>query len=83
MDDERLIEERIHKLKKRGFTTEGVRESCQDCGQSAVRLYKTMGRGGGGRDIRWCLACGKIRSFRRISDQLVEDEKFDLDKFLE
>jgi hypothetical protein len=83
MDDEQLIEDRILRLKKRGFTTEGVRESCQDCGQSAQRIYKTMGRGSVGRDIRWCLACGKIRSWRRVAgDQLVEDTTFDLDKFL-
>jgi hypothetical protein len=83
MDEEQLIEARIAKLKKRGFSTQGTRESCQDCGVSAQRIYQARGRSVG-RDIRWCLACGKIRSWRRSAgDQLVEDVGFDLDKFLE
>jgi hypothetical protein len=83
MDDEQVIEARILKLQKRGFTTAGTRESCPDCGVSAQRIYTTRGRSVG-RDIRWCLACGKIRSWRRSAgDQLVEDTSFNLDKFLE
>jgi hypothetical protein len=83
MDEEQQIEARIQKLQKRGFITDGVRESCPDCGISAQRIYKILGRGIGGRDIRWCLACGRVRSWRRSSgDQLVEDVNFDLDKFL-
>jgi hypothetical protein len=78
------IEALQRKLKKRGFTTEGVRERCEDCGLSAQTIYKILGKGVGGRDIRWCMACHKIRSWRRTSDdQLVEDRSFDLAKFLE
>ena len=72
------------KLKKRGFTTDGVRERCDKCSQSAQTIYKILGSRVGGRDIRWCMACGDIRSWRRTSDdQLVEEAGFDLKKFLE
>jgi hypothetical protein len=76
------IEALMLRLKKRGFKTDGVREHCDKCSQSAQWIYKTLGRGGGGRDIRWCLACGVIRSWVRRDDQLVEDVGFDLEKFL-
>ncbi len=81
--DERAIEERMRKLKKRGFITDGVRELCPDCGQTGVWIYKILGTRMGGRDIRWCMACGKVRSWRRTSDdQLTEEAGFDIDKFL-
>jgi hypothetical protein len=81
--DERAIEARMLRLKKRGFITDGVRERCDKCGENGQWIYKILGSRIGGRDIRWCLACGVVRSWRRSSDdQLVEDEAFDLDKFL-
>ncbi len=75
--------EALHiKLKKRGFITDAVREYCDSCQERAQMIFKLMSRLGG-RDIRWCLACEKIRSWRRSSDdQLVEDVDFDLVKFL-
>jgi hypothetical protein len=80
--DQRAVDERMRKLKKRGFTTDGVRERCERCGQNGVWIYKINARVGG-RDIRWCLACHDVRSWRRSSDdQLFEDVGFDLDKFL-
>jgi hypothetical protein len=82
--DRREFEALQRKLKKRGFTTDGVRERCESCGQSAQTIYKILGSRVGGRDIRWCMACGNIRSWRRTSDdQLVEEVGFDLKKFLE
>jgi hypothetical protein len=81
--DERAIEERMRKLKKRGFVTDGVREHCDKCEVNGVWIYKILGSRVGGRDIRWCLNCGVVRSWRRFSDdQLVEDTSFDLDAFL-
>ncbi len=81
--DEQKIEELTRKLKKRGFITDGVREYCEACTQRAQWIYKLVSARQGGRDIRWCLACGVVRSWRRTSDdQLVEDTAFDLEKFL-
>jgi hypothetical protein len=81
--DQRAIEERMRRLKKRGFITDGVRERCEKCGENGVWIYKILGSRMGGRDIRWCLACADVRSWRRTSDDhLVEDVGFDLDKFL-
>ena len=73
----------MRRFKKRGFVTDGVRERCNDCEQNGVWIYKILGSRVGGRDIRWCLACGKVRSWRRYADDnLVEDTNFDLDEFL-
>jgi hypothetical protein len=81
--EDREIEELQRKLKKRGFITDGVRELCDACGVRGQWIYKIMSRVGG-RDIRWCLACGNIRSWRRTADdKLVEEVGFDLVKFLE
>ncbi len=80
--DERRIEERVRKLRKRGFITDGVRELCADCGANQQTIYKISSRVGG-RDIRWCQACGVVRSWRRTADDhLVEEPGFDLDAFL-
>jgi hypothetical protein len=78
------VERLVGKLRKRGFITDGVREHCEKCGVSAQAIFKLMSARQGGRDIRWCLNCDTIRSWRRMSDdQLVEDENFNLEKFLE
>jgi hypothetical protein len=77
------IEERMRKLKKRGFITDSVREACGACSRTALHIYRIAGRGGG-RDIHWCLACDMTKSFRRNADDLlIEDPDFDLDAFLE
>ena len=76
------IEALMGKLKKRGFITDGTHEHCPGCGKSAVWIYKLAGRIGG-RDIRWCLACGSMRSWRRnAQDDLVEEKPFDIETFL-
>jgi len=80
--DDRQIEERVRKLKKRGFITDGIRERCADCGVNGQAIFKILSRVGG-RDIKWCLACGVVRSWRRTADDhLIEEPAFDLDKFL-
>lgn len=81
--EDRDIEALQRKLKKRGFITDGVRERCDACSVNGVWIYKILARSGG-RDIKWCLACDSVRSWRRTSDdKLVEDTPFDLHKFLE
>ena len=76
------IEEIIRKLKKRGFSTDSLREFCPDCQKPHAHLYKLAGRIGG-RDIRICMGCHKVRSYRRNADGDVhEDVDFDLEKFL-
>jgi len=80
--EDREIEEIQRKLKKRGFFTDGVRERCESCGVNGVWIYKILARSGG-RDIKWCLACGLVKSYRRTADdKLVEDQGFDLQAFL-
>jgi hypothetical protein len=70
------------KLKQRGFKTEGMREHCSKCNLSAVILYVISSRVGG-RDIEWCQNCEVIRSFRRSAgDERIEEENFDIEKFL-
>ena len=78
----RKVEELIRKLLKRGFKRDSVKDSCAACGVSAVHVYKLLGRTGG-RDVKWCMACHKISSWKRsASDDLYEDTEFDLEKFL-
>jgi hypothetical protein len=80
--DQRKFEELQRKLQKRGFKRDSVKDACPDCNVSAVHVYKLLGRTGG-RDIKWCMACGKITSFKRTAnDDLVQDTGFDLEAFL-
>jgi hypothetical protein len=80
--DEQQVEELIRKLRKRGFITDALRDHCPICERSAMHVYRLVSRLGG-RDITWCMACGKIRSFRRhADDKVVEDQNFDLEAFL-
>ena len=81
--DEQEAEQLIRKLRKRGFITDAVRELCPDCSIPAMHVYRLVSRLGG-RDIKWCMSCGQIRSYRRSADDKVaEDVGFDLVKFLE
>ncbi len=78
----RKAEELIRKLQKRGFKRDSVKDHCESCGSSALHVWKLLGRTGG-RDIKWCMSCQKITSFRRTAnDDLVEETGFDLEKFL-
>ncbi len=80
--DERKAEELLRKIKKRGFTTDAVRDPCDACNLRAVTVFKLLSRLGG-RDIKWCMNCHTVRSWRRSSDdQLVEEKDFDIEKFL-
>jgi hypothetical protein len=79
---DREIEDLQRRLKKRGFNLDGMREHCADCNERAQLVYRIAGRTGG-RDIRWCLACGKIRSWKRSADDILQEEvPFDVEKFL-
>ena len=80
--DERKAEELIRKLLKRGFKRDSVKDHCPACGVSALHVYQ-IGSRLGGRDIKWCMACGKISSFKRTANgDLSEDIGFDLEQFL-
>jgi hypothetical protein len=80
--DERKAEEYIRKLLKRGFKRDSVKDFCEACRVSALHVYKLLGRTGG-RDVKMCMACGKISSFRRsANDDVTEEIGFDLDAFL-
>jgi hypothetical protein len=73
-----------YKLKKRGFRQSDVlHHECPACHENAVRIYGIGGKLGG-RDIRLCLACGAVKSFRSGSgmEERAEDAEFDLQAFL-
>ena len=73
-----------YKLKKRGFKqTDVLHHECPTCHENAVRIYGIGGKLGG-RDIRLCLACGAVKSFRSHAgmEDRSEDADFDLQAFL-
>jgi hypothetical protein len=73
-----------YKLKKRGFRQDDLlHHECPACHEQAVRIYAIAGRSGG-RDIRLCLACGDVRSWRSVAglEDRAEDPGFDLRAFL-
>ncbi len=73
-----------YKLKKRGFKQDDLyHHECPSCHANAVRIYAIMGRAGG-RDIRLCLECGDVRSFRAVAgmESREEDPNFNLEQFL-
>lgn len=73
------VDDRITKLRKRGFHQEGADELCPSCKLKARSTWRVARR-----DIDWCKACNEIRSWKRgVDDSLVEDVGFDLDRFLE
>ena len=72
------------RLNKRGFKqTDLYHHECPSCKEPAVRVYGIMGKTGG-RDIRVCLACGVVKSFRNVAgmEGRAEDPDFDLEAFL-
>jgi hypothetical protein len=72
------------KLRKRGFNQSDVlHHECPTCKEHAVRIYAIKGKTGG-RDIRLCLACGAVKSYRNMAgmEGRAEDPDFDLDTFL-
>jgi hypothetical protein len=80
--DQRKAEELIRKLLKRGFKRDSVKDHCPACNVSALHVYQVASRLGG-RDVKWCMACGKINSFKRTANgDLNEDIGFDLEQFL-
>lgn len=73
-----------YKLKKRGFKQADLyHHACPSCQEPAVRVYGILGRHGG-RDIRLCLACGEVTSFRNSPgmEGREQDPSFDLTAFL-
>ena len=73
-----------YKLKKRGFKqSDTLHHECPSCHENTVRIYAIIGKTGG-RDIRLCLACGAVKSFRNVAgmEERSEDDGFDLAAFL-
>ncbi len=73
-----------YKLTKRGFRQADLyHHECPSCHEPAVRVYGIGGKLGG-RDIRLCLACGAVKSFRSVPgmEDRNEDPNFDLRAFL-
>jgi hypothetical protein len=72
-------------LGKRGFKLDDARpHQCPSCEERAVFKYVHLNPRIGGRDIEWCKACGKARSWRRHGgdEERQEEPAFDLAKFL-
>lgn len=73
-----------YKLGKRGFRRDDVfLHVCPKCGEQAVLTYIIAGKSGG-RDIRFCQACGNAQSWRSVAglEEREEDAAFDLEAFL-
>jgi hypothetical protein len=72
------------KLKDRGFRPADKINYCETCGEGAEEAWSLKGgQGMGGRDIVYCMACGRSRSWKgSIGGQRVCEEPFDLMGFL-
>ncbi len=74
-----------YKLAKRGFRRGDVfLHECPACKEQAMISYIIAKGRIGGRDIKYCQACGETRSWRSGAgmEERVEDVGFDLDAFL-
>lgn len=74
-----------HLLAKRGFRQDdSLLHPCEACAAQAVRRYVLARGRQGGRDIGWCTACDRTRSWTSASghNEREEDRGFDLRKFL-
>ncbi|MEZ4367806.1 MAG: hypothetical protein R2939_16235 [Kofleriaceae bacterium] len=73
------------RLAKRGFRRDDVfLHDCPDCGEHAVLRFILLRGRIGGRDIAYCQACARSRSWRSGAGhtERVEDPEFDLERFL-
>ena len=72
------------KLKDRGFRPADRVQICETCSEGAEEAWGLKGgQGMGGRDISYCMNCGRSRSWKSsIGGQRVVEEPFDLLGFL-
>jgi hypothetical protein len=71
------------KLKARGFKPSDRVQICESCGESAEEAWSLLGgQGMGGRDIVYCMNCGRSRSWRGQGTGRTVEEPFDLLGFL-
>ena len=72
------------KLKERGFKPSDRVQICEKCEEYAEESWGLKGgEGMGGRDIMYCMNCGRSRSWKsRLGGQRLVEEPFDLMGFL-
>jgi hypothetical protein len=71
------------KLKTRGFKPGDRVQICESCGEYAEEAWRLLGgQGMGGRDIVYCMNCGRSRSWRGQGTARTVEEPFDLIGFL-
>ena len=71
------------KLKERGFKPADRVQICESCGQYAEEAWTLLGAQGiGGRDLVYCMNCGRSRSWRGQGPARSVEEPFDLIRFL-
>ena len=73
------------KLKDRGFHPSDRVQICEICSEYAEEAWglRGGGQGMGGRDISYCMNCGRSRSWKSsIGGERVVEEPFDLLGFL-
>ncbi|HWE23406.1 MAG TPA: hypothetical protein VG496_05640 [Myxococcales bacterium] len=71
------------KLKSRGFKPADRVQICESCEEQAEEAWTLRGGPGmGGRDIVYCMNCGRSRSWRGQGTTRAVEEPFDLIGFL-
>ena len=71
------------KLKERGFKPADRVQICESCAEYAEEAWMLLGAQGiGGRDVVYCMNCGRSRSWRGQGAARSIEEPFDLLRFL-
>jgi hypothetical protein len=71
------------KLKERGFKPSDRVQICEKCEEYAEEAWSLKGgQGLGGRDVVYCMHCGRARSWRGQGSARSVEEPFDLLGFL-
>ena len=71
------------KLKDRGFKPADRVQICEKCDEYAEEAWSLKGsQGMGGRDLVYCMNCGRSRSWRGHGSPRAVEEPFDLMAFL-
>jgi hypothetical protein len=73
------------KMKQRGFKASDRVQICEKCDEYAEESWTLRGggQGMGGRDVAYCVNCGRSRSWKgSVGGQRVVEDPFDLLGFL-